>query len=906
STGLGQLTGCGCDDGWTGLGCTVCQSSKACTSSLSSYLNTTQTSSALNTSLTCSNVPTVYSSSQMSCSVIQPLLQSLFPGQTYLSMTRSLNSSLTPGGTNVLEKVGLTNGDNQLWAQVWYNGTEQFYCFANECDQDISQMDGKGNSSKWTCPNLKCVCRPGTTFCGGGEVRLNITGAIDILSGPLVVDCSDDGQCTFQQSLLKSLFGANGLQLSSCSYGECVEQYIIDQSLGLSPTSQTISGGLSGGVIAGLAVVGIIVFLILLLVIWGVISRYRARRNLLVGGNIPKSGGVGIKWFEIGYEVKPSSSKITSRTLSWIKGSGRIRRDEEENTHLTASRKIILQNVSGQLPPGGFCCILGPSGAGKSTLIDILAGKRKTGQVTGRVQFSNSDGRKIKIGYVDQSDVLSPTSTVLETLLFAAHLRLPENIPKDIKDRRAQTVLEQLNMTDIAHTRIGSIESRGISGGEMRRVSIGIELVSNPDVLILDEPTSGLDSVSAYRLINLLKNLSEDKENETTIIASIHQPSSALYHSFTQVCLLSKGKQLYFGQGGNAPAEFFAGKGKPCPQGYNIADHLLDLASGQMDGLSLGSSIMAGSILGSEIEREVDNGDSSTVGNERRWWPEEHCATSFLTQIEVLSGREWKNLKRDKTLLIAHISLACILGVFAGGLYYKVSLTIAGFQNRIGSLFFLGSLIAFSSLSALYNLVEVRGLFLRERSGGFYTSQAWLLSRIISDLIPLRLVPTIIVGVIVYFMVGLAHEATRFFKFLLILVEFSLAMTLWNFLLACLFRHGGVAILLSSLCNLFLMTYAGFFVNIEQIPPVLRWLRYFSTLGYTLEALSVNEVGSGLQIIDTLGGVPIQISAELIMSTLFGFDLKHYYRNVLVLFAFIAGFGVLLILTVVYILRERR
>jgi len=265
-----------------------------------------------------------------------------------------------------------------------------------------------------------------------------------------------------------------------------------------------------------------------------------------------------------------------------------------------------------------------------------------------------------------------------------------------------------------------------------------------------------------------------------------------------------------------------------------------------------------------------------------------------------------RNLKRDKTLLIAHILLACVLGVFAGGLYYKVNLTIAGFQNRIGSLFFLGSLIAFSSLSALYNLVEVRNLFLRERAGSFYSPQAWLLSRVLFDVIPLRLIPTILVSIIVYFMVGLSHEAARFFKYLLVLVEFSAAMTLFNFLLACLFSHGGVAILLSSLCNLYLMTYAGFFVNISDIPPVLRWLRYFSTLGYTLEALSVNEVGSGLEIVDKLDGVPIEISATLIMQTLFGFALGNYYRDVLVLFAFIAGFAILLVGTVVFVLRERR
>jgi energy-coupling factor transporter ATP-binding protein EcfA2 len=442
--------------------------------------------------------------------------------------------------------------------------------------------------------------------------------------------------------------------------------------------------------------------------------------------------------------------------------------------------------------------------------------------------------------------VLSPTSTVLETLIFAAQLRLPENIPKSIKEQRAQTVLTQLGLTDVAHTRVGSVEHRGISGGEMRRVSIGIELVAAPDVLVLDEPTSGLDSVSAARLVKVLRNLAE--EEKTTIVASIHQPSSALYHSFNQVVLLAKGRQLYFGPGGTRPTEYFASQGRPCPQGYNIADHLLEIASSSNEGMVTGPAAMiggsengdlSGSSSNSEVKRSLEparseserglvdtpfaekgaasyppmtgpvslseNGkelDLATLGEggkEREWWPRSHCATTYLTQIEVLSGREWRNLKRcvvsrrrslnvrvvlinvrsDKTLLVAHILLACILGVFAGGLYYKVNLTIAGFQNRIGSLFFLGSLIAFSSLSALYNLVEVRSLFLRERSGNFYSPQAWLLSRVLFDVIPLRLIPTVLVGVIVYFMVGLSRQAAEFFKFLLIIVEFSLAMCLF-------------------------------------------------------------------------------------------------------------------------------
>lgn len=336
--------------------------------------------------------------------------------------------------------------------------------------------------------------------------------------------------------------------------------------------------------------------------------------------------------------------------------------------------------------------------------------------------------------------MLSPTSTVLETLEFAANLRLPETIPKSIKIARARTVLEQLGLTDVANTRVGSVEHRGISGGEMRRVSIGIELVAAPDVLVLDEPTSGLDSVTAARLIKLLKNLA--MESRTTIVASIHQPSSALYRSFDQVVLLANGRQLYFGPGGDRPAEFFAGQGKPCPPGYNVADHLLEIASGPTEGFFSGSaarvdlhSTGTSSVSSQTDKRDIINSspdrsnralldtpydekgsptyppqtllshsnELSDLGvthqaAKNSWWPKSHCSTTFLTQLEILSGREWRNLKRDKTLLLAHGVMACILGVFAGGLYYKVNLTIAGFQNRVGSLFFLGSLIAFSSL----------------------------------------------------------------------------------------------------------------------------------------------------------------------------------------------------------------
>ncbi|GMK53955.1 hypothetical protein CspeluHIS016_0105410 [Cutaneotrichosporon spelunceum] len=929
--GLGNTTGCACTDGWGGPACTVCKSASACVSGLSKFSNSSNaiTSETLNTTMTCSNVPTVYSSSQMACSVNQPTLQALFPGVSQLTITRSLNSSRVPGSDRALNQAGIASGTAEAWAQLWLNGIEQFYCHATECNQTITQGSSV-NSSLWDCAGLACTCRPGAAFCGGGATSTqNLSGPINGLKGPLSVDCGDGGTCQFKQSFLNSLFGANGLTLTDCSFGECVEQYVINEAMGIVGATSG-STGLSGGVIAGLAVVGAILLGIVLVTIWGVIVRNKARKAAGDGSLEKRSSGVALSWSGVGYEIKSHGRGLYATTLRWLRGWGSLKshaHDQEDGSGVGPNGgRIVLRDTYGALPPGGFCCVLGPSGAGKSTLIDILAGKRKAGRVEGKVTYLTEGHRRVKIGYCDQADVLSPTATVIETLQFAAYLRLPENVPKAVKDERAMQVLRDLGLEHIAQTRVGSGEHRGISGGEMRRVSIGVELVANPDVLVLDEPTSGLDSVSAARIVSLLKTLAQ--EHRTTVIASIHQPSSALYQSFSQVLLLANGRQLYFGPGGAMPAEFFAKHGYPCPPGYNVADHLIEIASENPQDLPTGAAAALSTQSPSDsntsdhshkdeqdnhavktlsrMSNEFDLAQVQQASRQHTWWPTTHPATTFLTQLGVLATREWRMLMRDKTLLVTHILVSAVIGVFAGGLYFNVNLTIAGFQNRVGSLFFLGALISFTSLSALNNMVEMRPLFLRERSGDYYSPQAWLTARLLFDIVPLRILPTIIVSVILYFMVGLAAHAANFFKFLLIAVEFAIVMALYNFLLPSVFTHPSVATLLSSAFVLFNLTFAGFFINISNIPPVLRWLRYLAPLGYMLEALTVNEVGSGLMIVDVLQGVPIEISAVPIMHSLFGFSEGNYYRNVLVLFGWIAGFLVLLVGTVVYFLREKR
>lgn len=132
-------------------------------------------------------------------------------------------------------------------------------------------------------------------------------------------------------------------------------------------------------------------------------------------GVLPKAGGVAVTWSHVGYEVKSTETNAWARSTAWLRGSGsgsgglakrdkHLKSDEEGDSIGPNGGKIVLRDVHGQLPAGGFCAILGPSGAGKSTLVDVLAGKRKSGKVQGRVGFSRRDGShgRVKIGYVDQ------------------------------------------------------------------------------------------------------------------------------------------------------------------------------------------------------------------------------------------------------------------------------------------------------------------------------------------------------------------------------------------------------------------------------------------------------------------------------------------------------------------------
>ncbi|KAL9979697.1 hypothetical protein ACROYT_G017399 [Oculina patagonica] len=260
---------------------------------------------------------------------------------------------------------------------------------------------------------------------------------------------------------------------------------------------------------------------------------------------------------------------------------------------LKKTKKEVLQGVTGQLLPGEVTAVMGPSGSGKTTLLNTLSGKAYYGNRDGRLFINDKEVKDLGVyrnltGFVPQEDVMHRSLTVKEVLIYQANLRLPSFISMDEKRRRINEVLKLLDLVGVKNTKIGDEESRGISGGQRKRVNIGMELVTDPTLLFLDEPTSGLDSTSSLMVVDALKAVAE--ERKLTIVCVIHQPRYEIFSKFHKVLFLAPGGKTVF-QGTVPEAEnYFRDLGFVKPDQVNPADFYMDVIGGMCETSHSGSA----------------------------------------------------------------------------------------------------------------------------------------------------------------------------------------------------------------------------------------------------------------------------------------------------------------------------
>lgn len=240
--------------------------------------------------------------------------------------------------------------------------------------------------------------------------------------------------------------------------------------------------------------------------------------------------------------------------------------------------KRILTDVTGSMPRGTMWGVMGGSGAGKSTFLNVLMGKQRASSGVIRINGWVADMSKYKklIGYVPQDDIVLPELTVRENLLHSARMRLPSSWKDTLIREFVDSLIECLALSHVKDSLVGDVNKPVISGGQRKRVSIGLELAAAPMAIFLDEPTSGLDATSAASVMRLLRNISR---LGVTVISIIHQPREDIWRGFDQLLLLAQGRQVYSGETTEV-VSYFESMGYQFSMRGNPADIIMDIITG--------------------------------------------------------------------------------------------------------------------------------------------------------------------------------------------------------------------------------------------------------------------------------------------------------------------------------------
>ncbi|XP_074570773.1 ABC transporter G family member 5-like [Curcuma longa] len=549
-------------------------------------------------------------------------------------------------------------------------------------------------------------------------------------------------------------------------------------------------------------------------------------------------------------------------------------------------RKVLLNAISGEAREGEIFAVLGASGSGKSTLIDALANRIVRESLEGSITLNGEklEGRLLKVisAYVMQDDLLYPMLTVEETLMFSAEFRLPRSLSAAKKMSRVQALIDQLGLRAAAGTIIGDEIHRGVSGGERRRVSIGIDIIHDPILLFLDEPTSGLDSTSAHMVVKVLQRIAH---SGSVVIMSVHQPSYRILCLLDRLLILSQGSTVYAGSPtGLHP--FFADFGQPIPDNENPTEFALDLIR-ELEATPEGAKtlvefnharqalpvVSAGGGKKSPVSLEDAIGASISRG--KLVYGAEGTTTTaaavpkhanpFWMETMVLTKRSLANTRRMPELFVMRLGSVLVTGFILATIFWRLDDTPKGVQERLGFFAIAMSTMFYTCADALPVFIQERNIFMRETAYNAYRRSSYVLSHSLVGFPPLILL-SIAFALTTFFAVGLAGGLQGFVFFTLMVLASFWAGSGFVTFLSGVVPHVmlGYTVVVAILA--YFLLFSGFFINRDRIHDYWIWFHYLSLVKYPYEAVMQNEFGRagrcfarGVQMFDN---TPVEALAE--------------------------------------------
>ncbi|KAJ4848857.1 hypothetical protein Tsubulata_040225 [Turnera subulata] len=501
--------------------------------------------------------------------------------------------------------------------------------------------------------------------------------------------------------------------------------------------------------------------------------------------------------------------------------------------------------------------------------------------------------------YTTQEDFLLGTLTVRETLTYSAHLRLPSTMITGEIDEVVEETIRKMGLQECSESKVGNWHLRGISGGEKRRLSISLQILTHPHVMFLDEPTTGLDSASAFFVIQALKNIALDGR---IVVCSIHQPSSYTFELFDDLCLLSKGESVYFGEAKSA-VNFFAEAGFPCPTRRSPSDHFLRCINSDFDKLpatllrlqrhSTETSESSNSQLNLTAEAtrailvekyrasvysvntrktirqiKLNNGEdmmSTVAGKDRR---------DGWKQVYALTARSFVNMTRDLAYYWTRILFIILVSLATGIMYFDIGLSNTGFIERVKCYTFFYDFLICLSVAGLPSFIEEWKVLRHELLNGHYGEAVFMLSNSLSS-IPFLSILSLSSGTIIYYMVKFHLGITHYWCFFINIFCCISIMEIICMIVSLLVPTFMMGIGASAGVIMVLTIAAGLYRPLGDLPRIF-WIypmSYISFTSWAVEGQYKNDM-IGLKFDSLVPGEP-KIEGEKILRTIFKINSNH-------------------------------
>ncbi|MEW5311977.1 MAG: hypothetical protein WDW38_003643 [Sanguina aurantia] len=588
----------------------------------------------------------------------------------------------------------------------------------------------------------------------------------------------------------------------------------------------------------------------------------------------------------------------------------------------------LLKGITGFAEPCMLMALMGGSGAGKTTLMDVIAGRKTVGRISGDIHVNGhlkeQRAWSRAMGYVEQMDIHTPAATVIEALVFSARLRLPRAVTDAQVKAYVEEVVGIVDLTENMFDLVGVPGSTGLSVEQRKRLTIALELVANPSVVFMDEPTSAqsqsrpcLSHASAHLHMHTYSCVFVCTPTQVTI----HQPSIEIFETFDQLLLLQRGgRTTYFGPLGHQSMhlvsylEAVPGVSR-IHDGVNPATWMLEVTGGAV---SVGTKAVQADwptlYLSSELSSSNAEHAASLVRSQRT----SHAplavsglyAATFGVQVRMLWSKYqaayWRTPSYNFTRFVTTTLVACVYASVyrsAGSLSSPAS--IATVQNVLGVIYSSISFIGMSNMMAVMPFLGYeRVVYYREQASSMYNP--WAFGFVTSSVeTPYILAQVGLFVGIIYFVIGFQMDVASFFFFMLLQFESLLFYTSFGQALVYITPSQQLGQVVGSGLNFLFNVFNGFLFPYPTMPVYYKWANRGTPTTWLLYGLVTSQLGSQ-DIAFSYPADPSITTVPQFLERVFGWTYDFRFYCIAIVAAYIVFFRVIAVLALRYISFLRR